>query len=662
MSLVIFDIETNGLLDTVDTFHTGAFCYEGSETSTSCNEEQLVSILKKAGAVTGHNIIMYDMPALRKLGLLKPYYIDGYELHSEDLNVNIVDTLIFSRLLYPEIELHGLAAWGEKLHISKPVIEDWKGLTLEEYEHRCKEDVKINSKLWDIIKRSAVNVERAYEIECHFADIIAKQVENGFTFDSKLAMLVCDAIEKRMDELDKAVLHLMPNAALNKGELKDVKIPWIRYTKTGALVASVQKWLDKHECEYNEYTGLIEHDDGNITDPRVEEYLTVTKKLRLSNKDGMKEYLFSLGWEPEYWNLKKDASGKTVKEDGEVVKMSPKVRQGEAICLSLVGMRNSSEQLNLIVQSYIAYSVYKHRKSCLEGMLKQPRIKVDGKLGADMNTLGASTGRVTHKVVANIPKSFNEFDDKKISVHGVSGLKHIMRACFKASEGYVLVGIDASALEARVEAHYVWEYPGGEMYSVELLGEKPKDIHTLNSKRLGISRDLAKGVKYALGYGASVAKIMSLLRCDRERAEEVYNNYWESAACVKMLLADLEQGWLNSQSRRIITIDGRPLYVDSRHKLLNYLFQSTGTIIMKVAACIMDRRLRAEGLYANSAVRKVCDYHDEFQFEVLASVSGLAERVGKMGIECIRQAGEQLELNVPLDGEYKIGANWGETH
>ena len=295
-------------------------------------------------------------------------------------------------------------------------------------------------------------------------------------------------------------------------------------------------------------------------------------------------------------------------------------------------------------------------------MLEQPRVKVDGKLGADMNTLGASTGRVTHKVVANIPKSFNEFDEKKISVTGVSGLKHIMRACFKASEGYVLVGIDASALEARVEAHYVWDYPGGEMYSVELLGEKPKDIHTLNSKRLGISRDLAKGVKYALGYGASVTKIMSLLRCDRERAEEVYNNYWESAACVKMLLADLEQGWLNSQRRRIITIDGRPLYVDSRHKLLNYLFQSTGTIIMKVAACIMYRRLRAEGLYVNNMVRKVCDYHDEFQFEVLASMPGLAKRVGQMGIDCIKQAGEQLELNVPLDGEYKIGANWGETH
>jgi len=662
MSLVIFDIETNGLLDTVDEFHTGAFCYEGSETSTACTDEQLVNILKKSGAITGHNILMYDLPALRKLGIIQDYYIDGYELHSEELNVNVVDTLIFSRLLYPEIDLHGLAAWGEKLHISKPVIKDWRGLTLEEYEHRCKEDVKINSKLWDIIKKSATNVERAYEIECHFADIIAKQVRNGFTFDSRLAILVCEAIGKRMHELDKEVLHLMPNVSLNKGDLKAVKIPWIRYTKDGGLVVSVQKWLDKHECEYNEYTGLIEHDDGNITDPRVEEYLTVTKKLRLSNRGGMKEHLFSLGWEPEYWNYKRDSSGKLVREEGELVKMSPKVRQEEAVCLSLLGMMNSSGDLKLIVKSYITYSVYKHRKSCLEGMLEQPRLKVDGKLGADMNTLGASTGRVTHKVVANIPKSFNDFDDKKISVMGVTGLKHVMRACFKASEGYVLVGIDASALEARVEAHYVWRYPGGEEYGETLLGSGQGNVHTINSMRWEVIRDLAKAIKYALGYGASVAKIMSLLRCDRERAQEVYDSYWDSAACVKMLLADLEQGWVNSGQRRIRTIDGRPLYVDSRHKLLNYLFQSTGTIIMKVAACIMDRRLRAEGLYVNNAVRKVCDYHDEFQFEVIANIPGLAKMVGQMGIDSIKEAGVQLGLNVPLDGEFKVGANWGETH
>ena len=51
--------------------------------------------------------------------------------------------------------------------------------------------------------------------------------------------------------------------------------------------------------------------------------------------------------------------------------------------------------------------------------------------------------------------------------------------------------------------------------------------------------------------------------------------------------------------------------------------------------------------------------HDEWQVEVPAQY---AEEVGRVGVECIIQAGKDLELNCPLDGEYKIGDNWSETH
>jgi hypothetical protein len=32
-------------------------------------------------------------------------------------------------------------------------VQDWKGLTYEDYQHRCQEDVKINKLLWDKLKR-----------------------------------------------------------------------------------------------------------------------------------------------------------------------------------------------------------------------------------------------------------------------------------------------------------------------------------------------------------------------------------------------------------------------------------------------------------------------------------------------------------------------------
>ena len=51
--------------------------------------------------------------------------------------------------------------------------------------------------------------------------------------------------------------------------------------------------------------------------------------------------------------------------------------------------------------------------------------------------------------------------------------------------------------------------------------------------------------------------------------------------------------------------------------------------------------------------------HDEWQIEVREDH---AEEVGKAGVEAIQEAGISLGLFCPLDGEYKIGDNWSETH
>ena len=51
--------------------------------------------------------------------------------------------------------------------------------------------------------------------------------------------------------------------------------------------------------------------------------------------------------------------------------------------------------------------------------------------------------------------------------------------------------------------------------------------------------------------------------------------------------------------------------------------------------------------------------HDEIQLSVKES---LADQVGKAAVSSFQRAGESLNLRVPLDGEFKIGANWSETH
>ena len=55
----------------------------------------------------------------------------------------------------------------------------------------------------------------------------------------------------------------------------------------------------------------------------------------------------------------------------------------------------------------------------------------------------------------------------------------------------------------------------------------------------------------------------------------------------------------------------------------------------------------------------VANVHDEWQIETPAHY---ADTVGRIGVRSIRIAGETLCLQCPLDGEYRVGNNWAETH
>lgn len=103
-------------------------------------------------------------------------------------------------------------------------------------------------------------------------------------------------------------------------------------------------------------------------------------------------------------------------------------------------------------------------------------------------------------------------------------------------------------------------------------------------------------------------------------------------------------------------LDGRPLYSRSPHSALNLVFQSAGAVIMKQFLVILDAELQAkfQGKY-----EFVCNVHDEVQIETYPEI---AEEIGKIANQSIIEAGKQLGFRCLLEGEYKIGNNWEETH
>jgi DNA polymerase I-like protein with 3'-5' exonuclease and polymerase domains len=109
----------------------------------------------------------------------------------------------------------------------------------------------------------------------------------------------------------------------------------------------------------------------------------------------------------------------------------------------------------------------------------------------------------------------------------------------------------------------------------------------------------------------------------------------------------------------VMGIDGGLLKVRSEHSALNTLLQSAGAISVKLATIMFYDRMVADGLVSGEDFMLVAHVHDEVQTLVK---KGLEQRVGEHAVAAMREAGDALGFLCPLDGEFKFGANWAETH
>lgn len=273
----------------------------------------------------------------------------------------------------------------------------------------------------------------------------------------------------------------------------------------------------------------------------------------------------------------------------------------------------------------------------------------NNRIHGEVITNGAVTGRMTHNNpnLAQVP-----------AVRVPYGKE--CRELFCASPGYVLVGCDAAALELRCLAHFMAPYDGGAYVKTVLEGQKEQgtDIHTINMKAAGLtSRDTAKTFFYGWLYGAGDEKIGKIVGGTAKDGKRLREKFLRSIPALKKLKEAVDRA-IKTRGY-LIGLDGRHLKVRSSHSALNTLLQSAGALVMKKALVLLDKRLQSEGLVPGKDYEFVLNCHDEFQVETLPH---LAERIGKAAVESIRQAGEHFRFRCPLDGEYRVGKNWAETH
>lgn len=269
-------------------------------------------------------------------------------------------------------------------------------------------------------------------------------------------------------------------------------------------------------------------------------------------------------------------------------------------------------------------------------------VERDGRIYGSVNPCGTVTGRCTHSRpnVAQVPR-----------VGAAWGAE--CRSLFVAPAGYKLVGVDASGLELRCLAHYTYPFDNGRYASEILQG----DIHTVNQHAAGLAtRDQAKTFIYALCYGAGDEKIGKILGGGKEEGREMKARFFDRLPALKKIMDNIKYRLRTVDY--LIGIDGRKLRIRSDHSALNTLLQSAGAIAMKEATCLLHSNLRAEGLGLDR-VMQVAHIHDEIQLQV---VEDLADHVGELSVRSIREASTALGFRCQLDGEFKSGATWADTH
>ena len=330
-------------------------------------------------------------------------------------------------------------------------------------------------------------------------------------------------------------------------------------------------------------------------------------EFNLGSRQQIGRYLQYFGWKPTNFT-----------EKGHVI-------VDEAILSKVTGI----PEAQLIAE----YLLVQKRTAQIQSWLDA--IERDGRVHGYVNTIGAVTGRMTHSSpnMSQVPASYSPYGSD-------------CRSCWTVPKGRKLVGADASGIELRMLCHYM----NDEEYTHEVING---DVHTANQKAAGLeTRDSAKTFIYAFLYGAGDAKIGSIVggtKRDGARLKELFLRNTPS-------LRQLRERVSNAAVRGYLKgLDNRKLVIRSNHAALNTLLQSAASVVMKKSLTILDEYAKLHSI----DYKFVGNIHDEFQAEVREDQ---ADKFGWLAVECIKAAGIKLNLRCPLDGEYKVGKTWADTH
>lgn len=320
---------------------------------------------------------------------------------------------------------------------------------------------------------------------------------------------------------------------------------------------------------------------------------------------------------------------------------------GEEILVKLAGEHE-------IAKKILDYREYEKLRSTYVDALPKMVSKRDNRIHTDYRQAVAATGRLS----SNNPNLQN------IPIRTEKG-RQIRKAFVPRDSNFLFMSADYSQIELRIAASFAKDE-----VMIDAFKNK-RDIHTTTAAKVfkvaieKVTPDMrrkAKEVNFGILYGSTAFGLSQNLNISRTEAAEMIESYFKEFPAIKRYM---DNSILQARETEFVeTILGRRRYlrdINSRNittrgfaerNAINAPIQGSAADIIKIAMVNIQRWLLKEKL----RTKMIMQVHDELVFDVHKDeVNVVKENISKL----MQYA---VHLEVPMEVEVGVGANWLEAH
>lgn len=609
----VFDIETDGFNPTK--IHVVSWMDDDGYLHSTHNYELMREFFLNADTLIGHNIVRYDAPVVEKILDIK-------------LDARLIDTLPLAWYINHHLQKHGLAQYGEMYGVPKPKIDDWEGLTPQEYKHRCEEDVKINTRLWRDLNIKLNKLYPDVGIKDRFIDYMTFKMECAREQEALQWKLDVDKAEGHLADWEKLKAEkteLLADAMPRKIVTAVRNKPKVMHKKDGSLSSNGEKWVEL--CKEQKQ-------------PETTQSLTVKvgeERANPNSTDQVKDWLFSLGWQPRTYKFLRD------KVTGDTRKLE-QVRKDADLCRSVKALADKEPAINLLD----GLSVLSHRIGVIKSMVN---LQVDGYVQANIAGL-TNTLRFKHaKPLVNLPAIDKPYGKE-------------IRGCLTCPDGYTLCGADMTSLEDTTKRHYMKPLDPEYVEEMSKEGFDPHldlakhagiitqediDKHNSGERSLSSLRKNYKVVNYSATYGVGSSTLSRNTGMNKDEAKVLLEAFWSRNWSVEKVANTVRTRDLFGSMWLLNPVSKFWYSLRSDKDKFSTLNQGTGVFCFDSWVSLCRRY----------GIKTIGQFHDE----IIALVPEGEEEQTKVTMEqAIENLNNNLELNVPLGVDAQFGKTYADIH